>query len=61
MNELIGKLLSGEALDPEIVENLRRADLEEMRALLSRYLPSAHVDAILARVRAAIGEPGDSA
>lgn len=50
----IAALIAGGQLDKETVERLRDADPDEMRALLSRFLPDDDVEGIMARVQALI-------
>ena len=43
-------LLRRGELSPEVIENLRQADPEEMRAMLAELLPDDEVDEIMGRV-----------
>jgi hypothetical protein len=53
-------LIDGGELDRQTIENLRRADPEEMRKLLSKYLDDEEVERILARVRELVAAAGDT-
>ncbi len=54
--DLLQLLQAGE-LDPETIENLRAANLDEVRQALSQFLCPEEVTAILDRLRALQAKP----
>lgn len=44
-------LFAGGELDPEMIHNLKQANLDEMRQLLLDHFPDAEVDLMMERIR----------
>jgi len=59
VNDDLKALLKGGELDRDAVSRLKARTPDEVRALLSKYLPAREVDAIVERIRSLVVASAD--
>ena len=56
LDYILARLVAGDAIDQSLVSSLRKTDCQELRKGLQAYLPRKHVDKIMQRIDALLGE-----